>query len=313
MAAGGGAEPGAVAVDAGVVGFAGLGAMGYHMAAHMAKIPGQRCLVWNRTGEKAQRHAAEHGSQGVADAAALAPAAVLVLCLPTSREDEELALQVAPHMAAGACIVSCTSGEPQVTRRLAGDLLARFGVHFLDCPVSGGPRGAAAGSLTCMLGADCEEAAGRATPVIQAFAKRIVRCGPAGAGHAVKAVNNALNVAHLLLGAEGLLALQGAGVKPEVALDAINSSSGRSLQTQERLPQEVLTGSFSYGFKLPLMAKDCRIAGGVLREHFPAASLLPRTVDLVQQAAAEEADDADYTRVVQLLERAAGQRLRASI
>ncbi|CAK0873470.1 unnamed protein product [Prorocentrum cordatum] len=131
--------------------------------------------------------------------------------------------------AAGACIVSCTSGEPRVTRRLAGDLLARFGVHFLDCPVSGGPRGAAAGSLTCMLGADCEEAAGRATPVIQAFAKRIVRCGPAGAGHAVKAVNNALNVAHLLLGAEGLLALQGAGVKPEVALDAINSSSGRSL------------------------------------------------------------------------------------
>lgn len=283
------------------------------MAAHMAKVPGQRCLVWNRTGEKAQQHAAEHGSESVPDAASLAAAAVLVFCLPTSQEDEELAMQVAPHMAAGACIVSCTSGEPQVTRRLAGDLLARFGVRFLDCPVSGGPRGAAAGSLTCMLGADCEEAAGRATPVIQAFAKRIVRCGPAGAGHAVKAVNNALNVAHLLLGAEGLLALQGAGVKPEVALDAINSSSGRSLQTQERLPQEVLTGSFNYGFKLPLMAKDCRIAGGVLKEHFPAASLLTRTVDMVQQAATEEADDADYTRVVQLLERAAGHQLRASM
>merc|ERR1719373_683046 len=111
-----------------------------------------------------------------------------------------------------------------------------------------------------MLGADENEVAERVLPVLQAFAKKVVRCGPTGAGHAVKAVNNALNVTHLLLGAEGLLALQRLGVDPDVALDAINGSSGRSLQTQGRLPQEVLSRKFAYGFKLPLMAKDCRIA-----------------------------------------------------
>lgn len=59
---------------------------------------------------------------------------------------------------------------------------------------------------------------------------------------------------------EGLLALAKFGVAPEVALRAINGSSGRSLQTQERLPQAVLTRNFDYGFKLGLMLKDVDIA-----------------------------------------------------
>merc|ERR1712217_969101 len=139
----------------------------------------------------------------------------------------------------------------------------------------------------------------------------VVRCGPTGAGHAVKAVNNALNVTHLLLGAEGVLALQQLGVDPDVALEAINGSSGRSLQTQERLPQEVLSRKFGYGFRLPLMAKDCRIAAGVLQDNCPAASLLPAAAKLVQTAAAEESDEADYTRVVCHLERKLGVELQS--
>eukprot|EP00493_Phyllostaurus_siculus_P028032 UN28380 len=126
-----------------------------------------------------------------------------------------------------------------------------------------------------MLGADCADAMQRALPVIQTFSKKVVRCGPTGSGNAVKSVNNALNSAHLLLGAEGLLALQRMGVDPAVALEAINGSSGRSLQTEVRLPEEVLSRRFAYGFKLPLMAKDCGIAEGVLKEGFPGASLLP--------------------------------------
>jgi len=236
-------------------------------------------------------------------------AEVLVMCLPTSAEDADVAEQLAPHLSAGACIVSCTSGEPAATQRLAQSLKERFGVHFFDCPVSGGPRGAAAGSLTCMLGSDDDAATERVLPVVRSFSQKVVRCGPVGSGHAVKAVNNALNVTHLLLGAEGLLALQQFGVDPEVALSAINTSSGRSLQTEVRLPEEVLSRRFGYGFKLPLMAKDCRIAAGVLKE-LPGASLLPAALDMVQRACAEESKDADYTRVVCHLERKAGMELR---
>mmetsp|Transcript_112575 Transcript_112575/g.281986 ORF Transcript_112575/g.281986 Transcript_112575/m.281986 type:complete len:356 (-) Transcript_112575:44-1111(-) len=293
------------------VGFIGLGAMGYPMAGHMARLAGHRCLVWNRSAGKAERHAAEFGSYAVCDVAALGEADVLVMCLPTSEEDAAMAELLAPHLPAEACIVSCTSGEPSATKHLAASLMDRFGLHFLDCPVSGGPRGATAGSLTCMLGADDEAAAERVIPVVQSFSKKVVRCGPVGAGHAVKAVNNALNVTHLLLGHEGLLALQRLGVDPSVAVEAINGSSGRSLQTEQRLPQEVLSGRFGYGFKLPLMAKDCRIAAKVLEENLPAASLLPAAAKLVQEATRQEPEDADYTRVVCHLERKTGAELRA--
>ena len=295
-----------------MVGFVGLGAMGYHMASHVARLSGRRCLVWNRTTSKAEQHAREHGSVQVQDLHAMGQARVLLLCLPTSEEDREVTEAVAPHMSRGSCIVSCTSGDPNASRRLAGTLWERFGLHFVDCPVSGGPRGAEVGSLACMLGADNREAIELVEPVVRSFASKIVVCGPAGAGHAVKAVNNALNVAHLLMGAEGLLALQSMGVEPAVALQAINGSSGRSLQTEQRLPQEVLSGRFGYGFKLPLMAKDCSTAESVIRDGFPQASLIPAAVKLVQQAAAEESPEADYTEVVRLLERRAGQELRTS-
>merc|ERR1719413_344446 len=119
-----------------------------------------------------------------------------------------------------------------------------------------------------MMGADDDAAAERVMPVIQSFSKKVVRCGPVGAGHAVKAVNNALNVTHLLLGHEGLLALQRMGVDPSVAVEAINGSSGRSLQTEVRLPKEVLSREFAYGFKLPGIVKDCRIASGLLGDGF---------------------------------------------
>eukprot|EP00448_Togula_jolla_P040446 CAMPEP_0170636316 /NCGR_PEP_ID=MMETSP0224-20130122/37727_1 /TAXON_ID=285029 /ORGANISM="Togula jolla, Strain CCCM 725" /LENGTH=82 /DNA_ID=CAMNT_0010965949 /DNA_START=1 /DNA_END=246 /DNA_ORIENTATION=+ len=82
------------------------------MAGHLARRPGAgRCLVWNRTAERADRHSAEFGSTSVAEAEGLGAAEVLLLCLPTSAEDAAVAEKVAPKMARGSCVVSCTSGE----------------------------------------------------------------------------------------------------------------------------------------------------------------------------------------------------------
>lgn len=91
---------------------------------------------------------------------------------------------------------------------------------------------------------------------------------------AVKAVNNTLNTAHQIITGEGLLALRKYGVEPDVALEVINSSSGRSLATQVRIPTEVLSGNFNYGFAIDLMAKDCRIGAGLIKENFPEATVL---------------------------------------
>jgi len=98
-------------------------------------------------------------------------------------------------------------------------------------------------------------------------------------------------------------------VSPEVALCAINASSGRSLQTEERLPKEVLSREFDYGFKLGLMYKDVRIAIENLGSSFDENSLLPLVKKMLKASVDEQGFDADYTRVVETLERRAGVQL----
>jgi len=294
------------------IAFCGLGAMGYPMAANITRKLDSQCIVWNRTLLKAEKHSKEFGSifaaNGFSD---VATADIVLLCLPTSEEDAEVAEKLASLLSRGSCIVSCTSGAPTKTQKLASTVFEKYGVHLLDAPVSGGPAGAQAGTLACMMGANSEEAAARCIPVCEAFAKKVVRTGPVGSAHAVKSINNVMNCAHLLLASEGLLALQKLGVCPEVALAAINGSSGRSLQTEVRLPKEVLSREFNYGFNLSLMAKDVTIASDLLREGYPQAELLPTAAKLVREASAQnQGRHADYTRAVCLLEQRAGAEIR---
>ena len=106
------------------------------------------------------------------------------------------------------------------------------------------------------------------TQVLQAVAGRIVYLDAVGAGNAVKAINNMMNVSHLVFASECMYGLKLAGVNVGSALDAINHSSGRSLQTEVRLPTEVLTGQYKYGFDLQLMLKDVRQAKEFLKVQF---------------------------------------------
>ncbi|KAK3271130.1 hypothetical protein CYMTET_20501 [Cymbomonas tetramitiformis] len=289
------------------VAFIGLGAMGYPMAGNLAKTVGKSLLVWNRSHEKATKHASEHGSTSVQNIEETCQAKVIFTCLPSSREFEELIFQIQDGLVPGTIIVDCTSGEPVATQRIAKALLER-GTQLLDCPVSGGPGGAKAATLTAMLGGD-PQAVLQVTPTVALFAKKIIHVGPVGSGHAIKAVNNILNVTHLMLASEGLLALKKMGVDPAKALETINNASGRSLQTEQRIPNCVLTRSFDYGFKLGLMNKDVGIAGRLLEEYFPEAVLLKAAQQLMLQAVETQGSDVDYTEVVKALEAKAGTQL----
>ena len=122
-----------------------------------------------------------------------------------------------------------------------------------------------------------------ASELCDRWSKKVVHCGPVGAGDATKCINNVLNSAHLLLATEGMLALKSYGVDPATALEAINGGSGMSLQTT-RLPDNVLSRKFAYGFALGLMHKDCRIAGSLVESQTPSATLIPRVVELLAQA-----------------------------
>jgi 3-hydroxyisobutyrate dehydrogenase len=299
------------------VAFVGLGAMGWGIAANLAAAAkdgkiASPVLVWNRTTSKSEQHEARYGTRCARALPDVSQADVIITCLPTSTEVADVARELAPAMKSGSLWIDCTSGDPDSTKYISR-MLKEAGITMIDCPVSGGPDGAASGQLTAMVGGDTNDVA---QSVINIFAKKkIVRCGIVGAGHAVKAMNNCLNAAHLIVAGEALLALKKWGVQPEVALQAINASSGRSLQTEVRIPTEVLTRRFDYGFKLGLMLKDVRIAVDGLaacQEDRRGNSILPAVRKVLEESVNAQGYDVDYTCVLRTLELEAGCELQGS-
>lgn len=293
------------------IAFLGLGAIGRPMARRVAAaFPGT--TVWNRTRATADAFARD-ATVAVAEtpADAVRGADVVLTCFPTSRDVESVLDGPDGMLAAlkpGSLLADCTSGDPATSRRIAERLAARE-VAFIDAPVSGGTVGAENGTLTVMCGgaaADVE----RVRPVLAAFGTKIVHCGDIGAGHALKAVNNALLALHVLSTAEGLAALARAGVRPDVALDVINASSGRSNASMNLFPERVLTRAFPRTFRLALLDKDAGIAAGVAREQHVPAPLLQLTSELMAIAHRELGEEADHVEAVRLVERWAGVEIR---
>ena len=283
------------------VAFLGLGAIGRPMAARIATA-GFPLTVWNRTVERTQEFTRDRGvraGRSVADA--VGGADVVVTCLSTSTDVASLLdAEVVGAFKAGSTLVDCTSGDPATSRRLATRLRER-GIAFVDAPVSGGVKGAQEGTLTVMCGGD-EHDIERARPVLEAFGKKIVHCGPVGAGDAVKAMNQALLAITIWATGEALAALAKSGVSAKVALDVINASSGRSNASMNLFPERVLNRSFPRTFKLALLDKDARIAAQIARDERVPAPLTQLAADLCTLAHRELGEDADHVEAVKIIE-----------
>lgn len=288
--------------------FLGLGAIGAPMAKriHGAGFP---LVVWNRSRARSAEFARVTNVTVAADPAATVRGAdVVVMCLSTSSDVAQvLDAGVVAALRAGSVVVDCTSGDPGTSSRLA-ETLAERGVAFIDAPVSGGVRGAEEGTLTVMCGGD-PAALEKARPVIQAFAGKIVHCGPVGAGDAVKAMNQALLALTIWGTGEALVALAKLGVRPAVALEVINASSGRSNASMNLFPERVLTRAFPRTFRLSLLAKDARIAADIARSERVPAPLTQLAAELCALAQKELSDDADHVEAVKVVERWAGAEI----
>lgn len=294
------------------VAFLGLGAIGRPMAACLANAPDVTLAVWNRSAEKAAAFVAEHGSvrHAVTPADAAHGADVVITCLPVSADVDSLlggTDGLLASIARGTVLVDCTSGDPATSRRIASRL-AEKGVDYLDAPVSGGVKGAESGTLTVMVGGDAQVLE-RVRPTLDAFAKKIVHCGDVGAGDAVKAVNQALLAIHIWSAGEGLVALAKLGVKPDVALEVINASSGRSNSTMNLFPERVLGRAFPRTFRLALLDKDIDIAAVMARELKVPSPLIQLTADLMRVAHNALGDEADHVEAVKVVEQWAGQEI----
>lgn len=293
------------------VAFLGLGDIGSLMATHLARDPFD-LVVWNRTESKARDFAGQHRAQvAVTPADAVRGAQVVVTCLPSSAEVEAILHGEQGMLAAlekGAVLLDCTSGDPPTSRSIAAEL-ARRGVGFIDAPVSGGTTAARAGSLTIMWGGETAHF-DRVRSVVEAFGKKIVHAGPVGSGDALKAVNNALLAVHILSTGEGLAVLMKAGVDPNVALEVINASSGRSNTSENLIPQRVLTRAFPRTFRLALLDKDIGIAETLAEELRVSTPVLSLAAKRFHEAREQLGEEVDHVEAVKMIEAENGIEIR---
>jgi 3-hydroxyisobutyrate dehydrogenase len=291
------------------VAFLGLGSIGRPIARRIAEAK-HSVTVWNRTAERAAAFARDHAVTAAKTAAdAVKDADVVAFCLSTSLDvDEVLQSGAEAAIKSGAVVLDLTSGDPATSRRIA-QRLAQQGAAFIDAPVSGGVKGAEAGTLTVMCGGDAK-ALERIRPLIESFGKTIVHCGPVGSGDAVKAMNQALLAITIWGTGEALVALSKLGVSAKTALEVINASSGRSNASMNLFPERVLTRAFPRTFRLALLDKDARIAAQIARDERVPAPLTQLAADLCTLARTELGEEADHVEAVKLIERWAQAEVR---
>ncbi|HVW67601.1 MAG TPA: 3-hydroxyisobutyrate dehydrogenase, partial [Steroidobacteraceae bacterium] len=164
----------------------------------------------------------------------------------------------------GALIIDCSTIAPAVSRQVA-EAARPLGLDFIDAPVSGGTAGAAAGTLTFIVGGSAA-ALERARPLLSTMGKNIFHAGANGAGQAAKIANNMLLAIHMAGTAEALALGVANGLDPKVLSDIMSKSSGRnwSLEVYNPWPgvQDGVPASRNYsgGFGTALMLKDLGLA-----------------------------------------------------
>ena len=278
------------------LGFVGLGSMGKSVASTLVrKLPvGISVNVYDANERVTKDFLSCHDEVvGHDDAAGvLQNSEMTFICVPTTSHTKSI-LSEAPDGVNNPTVVDLTSGAPDEVKEVAA-LAKDKGFSFMEAPLSGGPAGALAGTLTTFV-AGPTDTYQKAKPLISLFSSNKFHLSETpGAGSATKSVNNCLNMMNLLSASEGLLSLAKFGVKAEDAVAAINNSSGRSLQTQVRIPKEVLSGEYNYGFFLKLMKKDVGIG-----TKFVDGDLIGKDFfSLVESLEKEVGGDEDYTASV---------------
>lgn len=280
------------------LGFIGLGAMGFPMARHLAKE--HEVVVWNRTREKAERHAREHGSHLAADLSEAANVDVVITMLPTSREVDEIVDQLLPHLKPGTMWIDATSGDPNVSK-LTAQRLAGRGVPFVDAPVTGATVGAENATLTIMMGAKSAADFERARDVLRLCGKTLIHAGDIGAGHAIKVLTNSIMGATVWITSECLLIAKQYGIDLKTALAVTNAGSGRSNASENLLPMRLLEHKWPLVFKLAHHDKDIRIANSLAHQQHASTPMLALTQQLFTASLHQLGDQADYIEVAKII------------
>ncbi|MTH65746.1 3-hydroxyisobutyrate dehydrogenase [Paracoccus shanxieyensis] len=240
------------------IAFIGMGNMGGPMAANLAQA-GHEVTGFDPA---AALPAAVRAAPDAA--AAVAGAQIVITMLPNGDILRAVAAQVIPAMSAGAVLCDCSTVDIDSARAVARQAQAA-GLGSLDAPVSGGIGGAAAGTLTFMVGgADADFAT--VAPLFQIMGSRAVHCGAAGAGQAAKICNNMILGVTMLASCEAFALADALGLDRGKMFDVVSTSSGQSWSMNSYCPapgvgpQSPADHDYRPGFAADLMLKDLRLS-----------------------------------------------------
>ena len=279
------------------IGFVGAGLMGAPMVRNLV-VAGHEVVVSSRTPERLDGT----GWTVVGSPAEAAEGAEVVCSIvPDSPEVADVVRSALTTLPEGSVIVEMSTHSPETARTLAAECAVR-GVGYLDCPVSGGPTGAAAGTLAIWVGGS-EEALERARPVLEVLGDeaKVRHCGPVGAGLVVKLVNNYLGAVNAAASAEALAMARAEGLDPAMVIEAVSQGSGANWQLANLFPAKVLRGDFEPGFKIAHMVKDVRIARALAEALGVEQPVGDVTLGRLVTAMERYGEDVDYGAVARLV------------
>ncbi len=273
------------------VGFIGLGRMGLPMCRNLLQA-GVHLTVFNRTAGRAAP-LLDQGAQWAATPAELADQVdILLTCLGTVEATEAALSESLAALRPGMLVADHGTMGPDTARRL-GTGLAGHGVEFLDAPVSGGPEGAVAGTLTIMCGGS-EAAFGRLEPVVRSYGRLVVRVGEVGTGSLLKLVNQLLTFVHGTAAAEALAFARKAGLDLGTAGEVLRQSFGQSRMLERALPR-IESGNYDAGAALKLYHKDLGLLLGAGGDAGAALPLTGAALAVLEQALEAGLSDRDIT------------------
>jgi 3-hydroxyisobutyrate dehydrogenase-like beta-hydroxyacid dehydrogenase len=285
------------------VGFIGLGIMGSRMAANLRRA-GYEVTVFNRTREKADAFAAEHGGTVAETPRALAERSDLIITMVVDAEQVEGLLLGDDGAAAGAgpdtLFVDMSTIGPTAAREIG----ARLPGPFLDAPVTGSSPRAEDGTLTIMCGGAASDFE-RARPVLEAMGKLVLHVGDLGQGQMVKLINNGVAAVNAATIAQALILGDRTGVDLETLVQVMQAGAGGSAVLDLKAGP-MLSGDYEPMFKLAHMLKDVRLC---LEEAQSAGAPFPFAAlarDLYATGLGRRRGDDDYAAVMEVLEGLAG-------
>ncbi len=286
------------------IGFIGLGNMGGPMAANLVRASH---VVRGFDLVQAARDEAE--KQGVAITnsveAAAQDADFVITMLPAGRHVLgvfETLVTAAPE---DALLIDCSTIDVGAARR-AHALAEASGRAALDAPVSGGTGGAAAGTLTFMVGGEAAAFA-RGEPILHAMGKKIVHCGAAGAGQAAKICNNMILGISMIAVSEAFVLGEKLGLSHQALFDVASTSSGQcwSLTTYcpvpGPVPESPANRDYQPGFAVALMLKDLLLSQEAARETGADTALGAHAAEIYQALQDAGFGGVDFSAVIRAI------------